>query len=485
VSAADPFGLIGQVLDAQFRVDYYVGEGGFSVVYRGTHLGLAEPIAIKCLKLPAALGSALVDSFMRRFRDESRICYKLSQGNLHVVRAIASGTTVSPRTSAFVPYSVLEWLEGGSLADDLAERRSRGLKGRNLEEVVALLDTAMDAVAYAHSQGVVHRDLNPGNLFLAKTSAGTKLKVLDFGVAKIMTDSALSMPASARTLGNVRMFAPAYGAPEQFDDRLGAISPATDVYTLAIVAVEVLGDRAIREGEYLGEFATKALDASARPTPRALGLTVGDAVEDVFSRAVSLTPGERPRDAGELWGQVKHAMRVDAAEAADAAAPTPRHLVEEPAPHTARMPQHAASMVSTLRIERPRSGPRSASEALLATPFPSYSPPAAPNPLVREDSGYGPPPEPFGAVRGAPSFASAPAPAYAPSPAYAPAPAPAPAYGPPPAPSSSGLALETSPSLPLPRSRTPVVFLVVALFLLAGAGAGAWLYVTHHHQEAR
>ena len=119
VSAADPFGLVGQVLDGQFRVDQLVGEGGFSAVYRGHHQGLNEPIAIKCLKLPAALGTSLVDTFVQRFRDESRILYRLSQGNLHVVRSIAAGTTQAPATGALVPYMVLEWLEGRSLAERL------------------------------------------------------------------------------------------------------------------------------------------------------------------------------------------------------------------------------------------------------------------------------------------------------------------------------------------------------------------------------
>ena len=157
---------------------------------------------------------------MRRFRDESRLQYKLSQGNLHIVRSIASGTTMAPATSALVPYTVLEWLEGRSLAQEFTDRREAGLHGRPLREVVALLDSAIDALAYAHAQGVVHRDLNPGNLFLARTSSGTKLKVLDFGVAKVLADAALAIGPTARTVGNVRMFAPAYGAPEQFDERV-------------------------------------------------------------------------------------------------------------------------------------------------------------------------------------------------------------------------------------------------------------------------
>jgi eukaryotic-like serine/threonine-protein kinase len=384
--AADPFGLIGQVLDGHFRVDRFVGEGGFSVVYQGTHVGMSEPIAVKCLKLPVALGSALVESFVRRFRDESRLHYSHSQGNLHNVRSIASGTTIAPSTSALVPYTVLEWLEGRSLADELNDRREQGLQGRPLREVVQLLDSAIDALAYAHAQGVVHRDLNPGNLFLARTASGTKLKVLDFGVAKIMADSALAMGPIARTVGNVRMFAPAYGAPEQFDDRIGAIGPWTDVYAVALVVLELMTDRTVRAGEHIGEFAAKALDEANRPTPRALGIAVGDEVERVLARAVELKPDARHRDLGELWGILKHAMRVDAesGRAAHSYRPPP----DRPAPATLRMSERVAQGPSLPAVEvgasqrgapagwgstlrMPRGAARSASEALAATPFAS------------------------------------------------------------------------------------------------------------------
>jgi serine/threonine-protein kinase len=310
VPPPDPFGLLGQVLDGHFRVERCVGEGGFSIVYKGTHIGLSEPIAVKCLKLPPALGSAIVDSFVRRFRDEGRLQYKLSQGNLHVVRSIASGTTMAPATSALVPYTVLEWLEGRSLAAEFVDRRDRGLHGRPIDEMIRLLDSAVDAVAYAHAQGVVHRDLNPGNLFLARTPVGIRLKVLDFGVAKVLADSALAMP-SARTIGNMRMFAPAYGAPEQFDERVGDVGPWTDVYAMALVALEALSDRTVMDGEHVGELAMKALDPLNRPTPRWHGVAVGDEVERAFARALALDPKERPRDVGDFWGLLKHAVQVD------------------------------------------------------------------------------------------------------------------------------------------------------------------------------
>ncbi|MDB4940899.1 MAG: serine/threonine protein kinase, partial [Labilithrix sp.] len=310
MSVADPFGLVGQVLDGQFRVDKLVGEGGFSAVYRGHHQGLNEPIAIKSLKLPPTLPPSLVDTFIQRFRDESRILYRLSQGNLHIVRSIAAGTTQSPTTGLLVPYMVLEWLEGRSVQNDFTVRRTLGQTGRALDVVLKLFETAADGLAYAHAQGVMHRDLNPGNLFLAQTQQGLKMKVLDFGVAKLMREGALDMGPRAATVGQIKIFAPAYGAPEQFDDRLGEVSAASDVYAFALVLMEALRDRSVNEGAHLGDFAQNACDPDKRPTPRSLGIDVPDDVEAAFARATTLAPADRWQSVGDFWQSLTTASKV-------------------------------------------------------------------------------------------------------------------------------------------------------------------------------
>ena len=354
MSSTDPFGLIGQILDGQFRVDKFVGEGGFSVVYRGHHVGLQEPIAIKCLKLPIALGSALVESFVKRFRDESRLHYRLSQGNLFIVRTLAAGTTMAPATGALVPYMVLEWLEGRSLAADLEVRRAYGDTGRSLEEAVKLLDSAVDGLAYAHAQGVVHRDVNPGNLFMTATSQGSRLKVLDFGVAKVISDHTLSLGPRAQTIGQIRIFSPQYAAPEQFDDKLGPIGTWTDVYSLALIVLEVLRDVPAIEGEHLGDFASRALDPLRRPTPRTLGVAVPDETEAIFAGAVTLDPKARPSDVGEFWGSLKAAMRRDAAagNAAYADAPKPQSTADPAASSKNTSPGQRVQPGRTLSIEQ-------------------------------------------------------------------------------------------------------------------------------------
>src|SRR5580704_5356172 len=183
----DPFDLTGDVLDGQFRVDSFAGEGDLSVVYKGHHLGVDAPVAIKCLNLPATLDPDLVRPLVDGFKDASRIHYRLARGNLNIAQSIASGTTVAPRTGAVVPYLVREWFDGESLSADLKRRREQKMTGRSVGETMALLEAAFDGVSYAHQQGEVHLSLNPSNFFLAtKLEGGASLKVLDFGVASTM-----------------------------------------------------------------------------------------------------------------------------------------------------------------------------------------------------------------------------------------------------------------------------------------------------------
>ncbi len=309
MAVADPFGLIGQIIDGQLRVDEVIGEGGFSIVYKGEHLGLGEPIAIKCLKLPRRLDPKLADAFGKRFRDEGRLLYRLSQGSLYICRSITSGTCIAPISGMLVPYMALEWLDGHSLVQEFRERRARGRMPLNLEEAIKLFDPAVQALAYAHSQGVVHRDVKPGNLIYTQTREGPKLKVLDFGLAKIFDDEAIGMQPSVQTAGNFYMCSPSYGAPEQFDSRTGPVGPWTDVYAIALVFAESLADQKARHADSMAEGAILALNPATKPTPRSLGVVVPDAVEAILARAVALRPGDRPQTCGELWGALKDAVR--------------------------------------------------------------------------------------------------------------------------------------------------------------------------------
>ncbi len=304
----DPFGLIGHAIDGQFHVLDVAGEGGFSVVYRGQHLTLREPIAIKCLKFQSKnKNPQVIAQFTQRFFDESRIMYRLSQGNLNIVRAITTGVTMAPNTGETVPYMVLEWLEGKSMSAELKERRQKKLPPKTLAQVIEEFEPAAMALAYAHSQGVVHRDIKPGNLFLQNTREGGHLmKVLDFGMAKVLSPEAMGGLESAETLGGVMVMSPQYVTPEQLEKAHGAIGAWTDVYSFALIVVEALTNKRAREAESMADLMIQ-ITRDPPPTPMRRGAIVSSAVEMVFERALKRDAKARYPDAGAFWADLKRA----------------------------------------------------------------------------------------------------------------------------------------------------------------------------------
>jgi serine/threonine-protein kinase len=304
--AKDTLALVGQTID-NVRFDAIVDEGGFGYVYRGRHLGLDEPVAIKCLKILGPSAEEL-GGFEARFRDETKILYRLSQGNLDICRSISSGT-LKTRNGVQVPYMVLEWLEGRTLSSEIKTRRASGRAAFTLAEAMALLDSAAGALRHAHTEGVVHRDIKPTNLFIADTRDGRRVKVLDFGLAKIVDPEGFMRPESSPTAAHVFVCSPAYGAPEQFSKDIGAIGAWTDVYSFTLVLLELLSGQRVRDARTLIEGMLKAIDPRfCSPTARSLGVHVSDAVEKVLARSVALEPHERWKDVGAMWDALRAAV---------------------------------------------------------------------------------------------------------------------------------------------------------------------------------
>ena len=311
---ADDFGLVGATID-QLRFEKVVDGGGFGLVYKATHEGLGEPVAVKCLRLHSSVDDEMTEQFMQRFKDETRILYRLSQGSLDIVRGISSGTLTSPKTGESVPYMVLEWLDGHPLSRELKTR----VKAKNpytLEEAMQLLDPAFAALAHAHAQGIVHRDIKPGNLFFTRTRDGSmRIKVLDFGLAKIF-EPTLGVVASVQTMGGIALCSPSYGAPEQFLRRFGPLGPWTDVYALALLLLELLSMKKVRHADGIAQALAKAIEKeTASPTPASLGITVPPQVAAVLERAVDRETHVRPADAGKLRDELLAAMAEAKSEA--------------------------------------------------------------------------------------------------------------------------------------------------------------------------
>jgi serine/threonine-protein kinase len=297
----DPFDWVGTSIAGKYRVDRVVAEGGFGVVYHAEHLGLGSPVALKCLKLPAKLEGDEREKFLAAFVAEGKLLHQLSRETVGIVQALDAGADTSP-SGVWTPYLALEWLEGTTLNHDLKVRERDGLHGRPLTEAVALLDPAARALAIAHQRGVVHRDIKPANLFVARMGDRSVIKVVDFGIAKVMTENESVTLALQSTGATLQAFTPSYGAPEQFDRvRYGATGPWTDVFALALVLVEVLSGRKALDGGDTNQLFISAVHPDRRPTPRHCGVSVSDGVEAVMLRAVAVDPRNRFPSAGEFW----------------------------------------------------------------------------------------------------------------------------------------------------------------------------------------
>jgi serine/threonine-protein kinase len=293
----DPFDLVGQIVGGQFRVASVAGDADLSVVYRGLRLDSSSEVAIKCLTVPETIPDQLARALEAAFQQAYRVHDRLARGHANIAQTITSGETRAPRTGATVPYLVREWLEGESLAAELAGREKSVRSMRPVEEVLGLLQGACEAVAFAHTQGEVHLGINPGNLFVARQGDGkVTLKVLDFGLARMMNDFSPESPAESHSGCGLRLSLPGYLAPEQVDESVGVVGTRTDVYALALVATEALA------GHSLPQY-----------------------LDEVLQRALSPDPGRRQADAGALWRELSSAVapRAPRATLTDIGAPVP------------------------------------------------------------------------------------------------------------------------------------------------------------------
>lgn len=327
MSQPDPFQLVGTTIDGKYRVEEVVGVGGSSVVYRAVHEGFGDAdVAVKCLRPPENFSVEGKAAFVGTFRKEAKLLLRLSS-EPGIVRVLDLGVTTAP-TSARVPFLVLEWLEGSTLADLLAERQRHGLGPFPEREALALLREIANAIVSAHllqharGRGIAHRDLKPSNVMQTESTRGPVWKVLDFGIAKAMQAGDHATAASGTPV-NVRVFSPLYGAPEQFHPVYGPTGPWTDVHALGLILVELVsGVRALEGADFSALF--KSAAAKERPTPRARGARVSDALEALCARAIALKPAERYADAGQLVAAIDAILQRPTADESSLSSRDPR-----------------------------------------------------------------------------------------------------------------------------------------------------------------
>ncbi len=309
----DPLNISGQVIAEKYRIEQLVGEGGFAMVYVAEHTIWKQPVAVKFFSGLSQAPSEHREELLQQFFQEGALLTELSSQTAGIVQARDVGAYTTP-TGQWLPFMVLEWLDGTPLDAILAEDHQQGRLWSE-PEVLGFLRRILPILDVAHRRGIAHRDIKPANIFVMggdARAADTPCKLLDFGVAKMVSDHAKVSAALAKTGLAITSFTPRYGAPEQFSRSHGATGPWTDVYALALLACEMLTGRAALDGEDMVQFGFSSADPARRPTPRCLGATISDRAEAFFAKALAVRPEDRFQHAGDFLEGIADAGHPEA-----------------------------------------------------------------------------------------------------------------------------------------------------------------------------
>jgi len=264
--------LEGQVIAERYRIGRVIGEGGMGVVCEAIHVGLGTPVAIKVIRSDLKHDPDAVT----RFFNEARTAASLK--GEHIARVYDVG-----QLSSGEPYLVMERLEGKSLDLLIAER------GRvSPPEAVDLVLQACEGLSEAHAVALVHRDIKPGNLFLAQRPDGqATVKILDFGISKRLVDDARRhLTDPGRSMGS-----PWYMSPEQMMNPT-AVEQRADVWSLGVLLFELLTNETPFNGDTVVQVCAAVLTHTA-PTPSSLCPDLDPALDSIVMRCLEKEPSER------------------------------------------------------------------------------------------------------------------------------------------------------------------------------------------------
>jgi serine/threonine protein kinase/formylglycine-generating enzyme required for sulfatase activity len=279
--------LAGQTL-GQYELRDLLGEGGMGAVYRAYQRNLNREVAIKVL--PASL--AAQSGYMERFTREAQTSAALEHPNIVPVHDYG--------TQGGISYVVMRLLTGGTLAERLTHSVEAGRPLPSLMEIAQITKQLASALDYAHSHGVIHRDIKANNIMFDKQ--GTPF-IVDFGIAKLVNAT------TALTGTGVAMGTPSYMAPEQWAG--GDIGPASDQYALAVLVYAMLTGKMPFEADSPYQLMHKHM--FEQPTPLMnYRADLPEAVQAVFNKAFAKFPTERYANTSEFARALEGAVQSNA-----------------------------------------------------------------------------------------------------------------------------------------------------------------------------
>jgi len=277
-----------RLLAGRYQIGELLGRGGMADVHLGLDARLGRRVAIKLLKPSLANDPA----FRTRFRQEAQAAARMAHPT--IVRVFDAGEEIAKDSSGRelqVPFIVMEHVEGKLLKDLVAEGPMPA------EQAAHIVDGILTALEYSHRAGVVHRDIKPGNVMVTSTG---QVKVMDFGIARAISDSSATIAQTSAILGTAQYFSPEQARGEAVDAR-------TDLYSTGVVLYELLTGRPPFHGETA--VATAYQHVSEPPTPPSrLNPAVTPALDAVVMHALAKDRFERFQTASDFKSDLDAAV---------------------------------------------------------------------------------------------------------------------------------------------------------------------------------
>jgi serine/threonine-protein kinase len=328
---------VGAVLNDKWTLERLLGVGGMAAVYEGRHRNGARA-AVKVLHRELSRHKEVRERFQREGYAANKV------GHPGVVKVL-DDDVISGGTDNGTPYLVMELLEGESLQDRLERGPPMGER-----EFLKVADEVLDVLRSAQEAGVVHRDLKPENLFFANDGAGgAKVKVLDFGLARLLAGQSI-------TTHGLALGTPSFMSPEQAAGRLNEIDARTDLFALAATGFRLRTGRRIHESDDPIDLVMKMARLPAPPI-RSIVPDVSEPYARVIDRALEFKREDRYETAAAMREDVQRAIaEIDAGAVAAPARrrpPPPRGAAKEKA---AAKPEPAAAPGERNIVRRPAYG---------------------------------------------------------------------------------------------------------------------------------
>ena len=275
-------------LGDRYDIGQVVGRGGMAEVYEGTDRRLNRRVAIKVLRADLARDPM----FQERFRREAQSAAGLNHPNIVAIYDTGQDTIVDGTTEVQVPYIVMEFVDGVTLRQMLA-RGPRILPERSLEISAGIL-AALD---YAHRHGIVHRDIKPANIMI---NSNGDAKVMDFGIARAMSDAASSVTATSAVMGTAQYLSPEQARGELVDAR-------SDIYSTGCVLFELLTGATPFTGESPVSIAYQHVNEIPK-APSQVDPSIPATLDAIVLHSLAKQPNSRYQSAAEMRADVERAM---------------------------------------------------------------------------------------------------------------------------------------------------------------------------------